>query len=86
MSIKAIHLEALGFYIFHCFNIAKHISILVLFFVTFISCFVLFCWIFKNNCPIFLPQGSGFCTFFVPGGGEFPFQKNSPEICRQAWN
>ena len=46
-----------------------------------------FCWIFENNCPggwgfstIFLPQVSGFCTFFVPGGGgeEFALSKNFP--------
>ena len=26
---------------------------------------------------IFLSQGSGFRTFFVPGGGEFALSKNS---------
>ena len=30
---------------------------------------------------IFLPQGSGFRTFFVPGVGNSPFQRNSPGVC-----
>ena len=42
-----------------------------------------FCWIFENNCSrgwgfstIFLSQGSGFRTVFVPGRvGNLPFQK-----------
>ena len=38
MSIKATHQEAVGFYMFHCFNIFKHISISVLFFLTSVSC------------------------------------------------
>ena len=41
MSINATHQEALNF-MFHCFDISKHISISVLF----------FCWIFENNCPV----------------------------------
>ena len=34
---------------------------------------VAFCWILKIIAP-----GSGFCTFFVPGGGAFALSKNSP--------
>ena len=40
----------------------------------------------------FLPQGQGFCTFFVPRGvGNLPIQKNSPGFGLgrgdgQAWN
>ena len=37
---KATHQEALRFYMFHCFNISKHISIPVLFFTISVSCFV----------------------------------------------
>ena len=34
---------------------------------------------------IFLPQGSGFRTFFVPGegGGEFALSKNSSGVCQR---
>ena len=59
-----------------------------------VSCFVFFYWIFENNnCPgtgvlaWFLPQGSGFRTFFVPGNS--PSQKHFPGDCvggGQAWN
>ena len=97
MSIKATHQEAVGFYMFHCFNISKHISFSVLFFTIFISCFVFLCWIFENNCPkggvlarFFLPQRSGFALALCPGVGNSPFQKNSPGVCPrgdgQAWN
>ena len=37
---KATHQEALDLYMFHCFNISKHISISVLFFIISVSCFV----------------------------------------------
>ena len=65
---------------FHCVNISKHISISVRFFIISVSCFVFFCWIFENNCPwgarFFCPRGSGFRTFFVPGGWEIhPFKE-----------
>ena len=91
ISINATHVEALGF---HCFNIFKHISISVLFFIISVSCFVFLWWIFENNCPrgwgfstIFLHQVSEFHTFFVPGGGEHsPFQKNSPGVCQGRWS
>ena len=82
ISIKATHQEALDFYMFHCFNISKHI-ISVLFFITSVLC-CFFCWSFENNCRgvgflrNFLPQGLGFRTFFVPGGwGIRPFKKFS---------
>ena len=85
MSIKATHQEALGFYMFHCYNIYKHISISALFFIISISCFEFFLLDFYNNCPqgwgfsaIFLPHGSWFRTFFVPGGGEFTLSKKFP--------
>ena len=86
ISIKAAHQETLGFYMFHCLNLSKHISISILFFIISVSCFVLFCWIFERNC-----SGSGFPTFFVPGVGNSPFQ-NIPHgfVPRgedgQAWN
>ena len=69
---------------FHCFNVSKHISISVLFFFcNFCLMILFFCWIFENNCPrgwgfstIFLSQGSGFRTVFVPRRvGNLPFQK-----------
>ena len=73
-----------GLLYFHCFNICKHISISVMFFIISVSCFV-FCRIFENNCPgggilarLFGPRGSRFRTFFVPGGGAFALSKNSP--------
>ena len=80
--IKAIHQEALGFYMFHCFNISKHISVSVLFFAIPFSCFVFLCWIFENNCPgggvsarFFCPRGRGFAFPLCLGGGKFrPFK------------
>ena len=59
--------------------------------------FCSFCWSFENNSPgggilarCFLPSGSVFHTFFVPGrGGEFSLLKNSPGgggEDGQAWN
>ena len=60
---------------FHLFNVSKHISISVLFFIISILCFVgvFFAGFLKIIAPgwdfstIFLPQGSGFRTFLVPG-------------------
>ena len=82
ISIKAIHHKALGFYIFHYFNISKHISVSVLFVqflyhvLSFLARFLKIIapgWAFST---IFLPQGSGFHTFFVPEGwGIRPFKK-----------
>ena len=66
-----------GSVIYLIINNSKHISILVLFFITSVSCFVFFCWIFESNSTIFLPQGLRFRTFFVPAGWEFALSKNS---------
>ena len=96
MSIKATHKKALGFYMFHCFNISKHISISVLFFITSVSCFVFIWWIYENNCPgvevlaqFFRPRGQGFALSLCPWGGEFALSKNTPGFCPggddQAW-
>ena len=72
--------RSFDFYMFHCFNITKHISTSVLF----------FCWIFENNCP----GGGGLPRFFCPGvrvshflcaRGSSPFQK-IPQGGGQAWN
>ena len=80
--------EALGFYMFHCFNISKHIRISVLFFIISVSYFVgVFAVFLKIIVPgwgfstIFLPQRSGFRTFFVPRVGEFAFSKKSLGLC-----
>ena len=67
---------------FHCFNISRHISISVLFFINFVSCLWIFCCIFENNSPrcwvlarFFCPRGRTFAPF-VPGGwGIRPFKK-----------
>ena len=83
ISIKATHQEALDFYMFHCFNISKHIIISVLFFITSVLC-CFFAGVLKITAGgvgflhNFLPQGLGFRTFFVPGGwGIHPFKKFS---------
>ena len=57
ISIKATHQEALDFYMFHCFNISKHISISVLFLIISVSCFV-----GGGGCCIFkiIATGMGF--------------------------
>ena len=56
MFIKTTHQEALVFYMFHCFNISKHISISVLFlFIISVSCFVFFAGFLK-----IIAQGVGF--------------------------
>ena len=78
---------------FHCFNISKHISISLLFFITSVSCFVFFCWIFENNCPRggvqdnFSAPGVGFCTFFVPKEWEIrPSKKLTRGLPRGEWS
>ena len=35
---------------------------------------------------IFLPQGSGFRTFFVLEGWGFALSKNSPGVCPEGWS
>ena len=75
ISIKAIHQEALGCYMFH--NISKHISISV-----FRNFCLMFCGFFAEFLKtiarewgfsrIFLPQGSGFRTW---GWGIRSFKK-----------
>ena len=90
--MKATHQEALGFYIFHCFNISKHISISVLFFIISVSCFVVFFfWIFENNCPddgflarFFCPRGRGFALSLCSGDGAFGLSNKIPD--GQAWH
>ena len=94
ISIKAAHQEALGFYIFHCFNIPKHISISGLFFLISVSCVVgFFCWIFENNSPaggalaLFLcPRGKGLALSLYPGGGEFALSKKFPGGWSGGWS
>ena len=65
----------------------KHISILVLFSIISVS-FMLFCWIFENNClgggvlaRLFCPQVPGFALSLCPRGGDSPFQKKSSGVC-----
>ena len=82
---------------FHCFNISRHISISVLFFIISVSCFVgYFCRSFENNYPgggvlarFFCPRGRGLALFCL-GNGEFALSKHSPGVCPggdgQAWN
>ena len=68
---------------FHCSNISKHISILVLTVShNFYLMFYFFCWIFKNSCPrggvlarFFCHRGGGFTLSQYPGVGNSPFQK-----------
>ena len=81
-----IYQETLGFYMYH--NISKHISILVLFFVISVSCFVFFAGFLKIIAPRvgfkrdFSAPGLGFCTFIVPRGwGIHPYKKDSPGVC-----
>ena len=72
-------LSKISFHIhFKCF---KHISILVLFSIISVS-FMLFCWIFENNCSgsgvlarFFCPRVRGFALSLCPRGGDSPFQK-----------
>ena len=82
ISIKVTCQEALGFYMFHYFNISIHIIISALFSMISVLCFLFFAGFLKINGPgwgistIFLPQGAGFLTFFVPmGWGIRPFKK-----------
>ena len=82
ISIKATHQEALDFYMFHCFNISKHIIISVLFFITSVLC-CFFAGVLKITaggwgfCTIFCPRAWGFALSLCPGGGEFTHSKNS---------
>ena len=82
--MKAIHQEALVFYMFHCLNISKHTSIQVLGFYSFC---LMFCVLFAGFLTKIAP-GVGFCTFLVPGGGEFTLSNISPRVCLggHAWN
>ena len=93
MSIKAIHQEALGFYMYH--NISKHIKHFSSVFHNFSLMFCVLCWIFENHCP----GGEGLARFFYlcvalplcPRGGEFALSKSSPGVFPggghgQAWN
>ena len=79
--------RSLGLLYVSLFNISKHISISVLFFIT--SVLFLFCWIFEKNSP----RGRVLARFFCPGfalslcpeggggggGGNLPFQKIAQE-------
>ena len=82
----------------HRFNISKHISISVLFFIISISCFV-----FSGFLKIIAARGGVLARFFCPGdrgfalslcsgGGEFALPKKSLGISRggggdgQVWN
>ena len=78
---KATHQETLGFYIFHCFNISKHISISVPFFIISFSCVVFFTGFLKiitlgvgDLAQFFCPRGRGF-PLFLPGNGAFALSK-----------
>ena len=81
MSIKAIHQEALDSYAM-CFTISLNI-ITFQFFIISVSCFVVFCSMFENNCPgggvsagTFCPRGRGFALSLCPGGwGIRPLKK-----------
>ena len=52
---------------FHCFNISKHISISVLFFIISVSCF------FAGNLKIIVPGLGSEHDFSVPGIGVSHF-------------
>ena len=87
--------RSFGLFMFHCFNISKHISISVLFYTISVSCFVFFLLdCFKIIQPrrlgfstIFLPQGSDFCTFLFSGVRNSSFQKKIPPgICPGGWS
>ena len=62
ISIKATHQEALGFYMFHCFNISKYISMNSTVSHNFCLMYCVFCWIFENNY-----SGGGVTIFSSPG-------------------
>ena len=91
ISIKATHPDASGFYMFHCFNISKHISVSVLFFTISISSFMFLCWILKIVAPgvgsraficyihDFSDSGVGVSHFLCARRlGNSPFQKKFP--------
>ena len=97
MFIKATHQEALGFYMFHCFNISNHmiIGISVLFFIISISCFVgFFAGFLKIKCPasrvlaqFFCPKARGFAFSLCHGGwGILPFKKIPWGLARGEWS
>ena len=77
---------------FHCFNISKHISISVLFFIISVSCSVFFAGFLKiialglGSSTIFLPQESGFRTFFVHRGWEICPLKKFPGGLPWGWS
>ena len=82
--------RSFDFHMFHCSNISKHISVSMLFFIISISCFVFFCWIFKNNCPgggvlelLFCHTGRGFHFLCALGVGNSPFQKVPGALSRR---
>ena len=64
MLIKGIHQEALGFNMFPCFNISKHFSISVLFFIICLTLCVLFLDFLK-----IIAMGMGFQNDFSPNQG-----------------
>ena len=92
--LKAIHHEALCFYMFHFFNISICISISALFFIKFLPHVLFFAeflemivlgWVFPQS---FCPRGRGFTLSYCPGGLEFALSESSPGVCRgdgQAW-
>ena len=96
--MKATHQEALGFYMFHCFNISEHINVSVLFFIISVSCFAFLCWIFENNCAVdgvlaqfSYPRGCGFALSlclerFILPFKKFPWGLPRGEGNGQAWN
>ena len=54
---------------FHCFNISKHISISVLFFIILSHVLCSFCWIYENK----IARGGILARFFAPGVGVSQF-------------
>ena len=90
-EIFRISIKAFNFYMFHCFNISKHISISILFFIISVLCFVgFFAGFFK-----IIAQGGGVLALFIcprgrilhflcaQGAGEFVLSQTFPgEIVR----
>ena len=80
ISIKAIHQEALCFYLYH--NISKHISISVLFFIISV-------WFLAGFLKISALGGRVLAQFFAlslcPGGGKFALSKNFPGDLPGGW-
>ena len=95
LSIHKIHPPtSFGLFMFHCFNISKHISISALFYIISVLSFVFFlldCFkIIQSRglgfSTIFLSQVSGFRTFLCLGVRNPSFQNDSPRELLGGWS